>query len=179
MIHKSLITAAVVLFLLITACEKIDELATFSIKHETSFTIPGQNSGIGDLLSLPRTEVKTSSQQTFENNNTNAGLVEEVSLNELVLTVTAPEEGNFDFLNSLNIYIKAEGVEEVLIASKTDIPETGSKTIVTETSNINLRPYLVKENYSIRTEVKTDKVLDHNLDVKINMAFKVKAGVLN
>lgn len=178
MSNKFFISAAVILFFTLIACEKIDKLTTFNIHHDTSFTIPGQKTVVS-LISLPSPEVKTSSQQTFANNNTSAKLVEEVSLNELMLTVTAPENGNFDFLNSISVYISAEGEKEVLLASKTNIPETGSKTILTETTNVNLKPYLVKENYSIRTEAKTDKILEHDLDIKIDMTFKVRAGVFN
>lgn len=179
MIHKIFSAATIILFFAVTACEKLEDLTTFNISHETEFTIPGQNSGVGSLLSIPRAEIKTSSEQTFKNNKTSAKLVKEVVLNELVLAITAPESGNFDFLNEISIYIKADGEEEVLLATKTNIPENGSKTIIAETTNTNLRPFLVKENYSIRTVAKTDQILDNDLEVKISMTFKVKAGIVN
>lgn len=162
---------------LVAGCQKIKDITTFKMRHETEVTIPGQNTGIGDFLSLPRSEVQTSSQQTFENNNTRTDLVEEVSLDELVLSITAPASENFDFLNEISIYIKADGEEEALLASKTNIPEDGSRTLDLETTGINLKPYLVKENYTIRTEAKTDKVLDHDVDMKINLTFLVRAKV--
>lgn len=163
--------------LLIGGCQKIKDITTFKIRHETEVTIPGQNTGIGELLSLPRAEIQTSSEQKFENNNTRANLVEEVVLNELVLTITAPENENFDFLNEINIYMKADGEEGALIASKSNIPEDGSRSLELETTGINLRPYIIKETYTIRTEAKTDQVLDHDVDMKINLTFLVKAKV--
>lgn len=177
MTNKFLCALAFAFLFFIASCEKVNELINFKIKHETSFTIPGQNSGIGDLLSIPRTEIKTSSEQTFKNNNTRAELVEEVTLDELILSITAPENENFDFLNEISIFITAEGEQEILLASKVKIPEDGSRTISLETSQANLKPFLVKENYTIRTVAKTDKVVDNAVDVKINMSFQVKAAI--
>lgn len=177
MTNKSLCALAFALLFSIASCEKVNELINFKIKHETSFTIPGQNTGIGDLLSIPRAEIKTSSEQTFKNNNTRAELVEEVTLDELILSITAPENESFDFLNEISIYITAEGEQEVLLASKVKIPEDGSRTLVLETSQTNLKPYVVKENYTIRTVAKTDKVVDKAVDVKINMSFQVRAAI--
>lgn len=161
---------------ILSACEKLDDLTRFNLNAETKFTIPGQQTGLGDILSIPKAEVQTSSEQTFRNNNTRADMVEEARLNKLKLTITAPSQASFDFLNSIKIYIKAEGEEEVLLASKANIPE-GLRVLELETTGTDLSSYVKKESYTIRTEAVTDEVVDYDVDVQVDMTFEIKAKV--
>ncbi len=174
---KKLLLITCLFTVLLSGCEKLDDLTRFKLETNTAFTIPGQGTGLGDILSIPRMEVQTSSEQTFSNNNTRADLVEEATLDELSLTITAPAKGNFDFLNDIEIYIKAEGVEEVLLASRSNIPEDGITQLELETSGADLSAYIKKENYTIRTEATTDKLIDYDVDVQVNMTFGIKAKV--
>lgn len=163
--------------LILSACEKLNDLTSFNLDAQTSFTIPGAQTGIGEILSIPRMQVQTSSEQTFKNNNTRADLVKEVYLNKLNLTITAPEQGNFDFLDDIKIYIKAEGEEEVLLASRQNIPEEGITQLELETSGAELSPYIKAESYSLRTDATTDKVIDYDMEVQVDMTFRVTARV--
>ena len=164
------------LFSAIVACEKLDELTTFNIKNETEVSIPSQ-SGLNIPIILRSPEVKTSSEQTFKNNNTRADLVETAHLSELLLTITAPEGQNFNFLNEISLYIKDDEGNEELIAFRKSIPEDGSQVLSLETTSTNLKPYIQKEAFSLRTEVKTDQIVNHQVDIKINMTFRVKAKI--
>lgn len=174
---KKLLLIAVVCTVFLSSCEKLNELTSFKLNTKTSFTIPGQQTGLGEILSIPRQEVSTSSEQTFENNNTRADLVEEAQLNKLSLTITSPANANFDFLNEVKIYIKAEGESEKLLAYKENIPEDGSQVLALETTGENLAPYIKKQQYSIRTDAVVDKVTDEDVDVEAAMTFRITAEV--
>lgn len=170
-----------VLFLIagtLFSCEKIQDLTEFTIRNESNITIPGQNTGLGDLLSIPKAEVQSSSEQSFQNNNTRADLVEQAILKELELNITSPANADFDFLNDISIFISADGLKEVMVASKENIAEDGSRTIELETSGVDLKPYIIKDQFSIRTEATTDKVEDNDIDIQIKMAFAVRAKIL-
>jgi hypothetical protein len=173
---KKLLLISCFFSVVLSACEKLDDLTRFNLDAETEFTIPGQQTGLGDILSIPKAEVQTSSEQTFRNNNTRADMVEEARLNKLKLTITAPAQANFDFLNSIEIYIKAEGEKEVLLASKANIPE-GTRTLELETTGTDLNAYVKKESYTIRTDAVTDEVVDYDVDVQVDMLFEIKAKV--
>lgn len=175
--RKNLLLLACLLTGMLSACEKLKDITTFNLDAKTEFTIPGQQTGIGDILSLPRMEVQTSSEQTFKNNNTKADLVEEAILKRLSLTITAPAQANFDFLNDIQIYISAEGEEEVLLAYGENLPETGSRQLELTTTGADLSPYIKKDSYSLRTEATTDKVVDEDVDVRVDMTFAVTAKV--
>ncbi len=160
----------------LNGCDKLNELITFNIYNETEITIPSQ-SGISLPLIIRSPEIKTSSEQSFKNNNTKAELVETAHLSELQLSIVAPEKQNFNFLNEITIYIKDANGNEEPVAFRKNIPEDGSTVIKLETTGTNLKPYIQQENYSIRTDVKTDQIVNHEVKIKINMTFRVKAKV--
>lgn len=166
----------IVVFSLLSSCEKLNELTTFNISNNTSFTIKS-NSGINIPFIIPSPEISTSSEQAFKNNNTRADLVDEASLENLDLEITAPAGQTFDFLNEIEIYIKAEGLEDALLASKYNIPENVGNSLSLESSGVNLKEYIKKETYSIKTRVVTDKVINRDIDINAAMKFKVKAKV--
>lgn len=174
---KKLLLIAGVCMVFLSACEKLNELTSFNINPQTSFTIPGQQTGLGEVLSIPKQEVAASSEQTFESNNTRKDLVEKAQLNKLNLTITGPENANFDFLNEVKIYISADGEGEALLAFKENIPENGSRVLELETTGENLAAYIKKDQYSIRTEAKVDKVIDEDVHVQADMTLRITAKV--
>src|SRR5262245_41371792 len=96
-----------ILSIAVTSCGEIDKLLTFNISEESSFTV---NSGlpISSPFEIPTPDVTTNSSADFENNNTKASLVKDVRLKELKLTITDPENQNFDFLKSVHLYISTD-----------------------------------------------------------------------
>lgn len=163
-------------FSLLASCEKLNELATFNISNTSSITIQA-NSGINIPFDIPSPEIRSSSEQAFKNNNTRAELVDEATLQSMDLKITAPAGQTFDFLNETEIYIKAEGLDEVLLASQYNIPETVGNSLSLESSGVNLREYIKKETYSIQTRIVTDKVINRDIDMDIQMKFRIKAEV--
>ena len=175
--NKKILLMAGLFVFLFSACEKISDLTSFTLDAQTNFTIPGAQTGIGEILSIPRTEVQSSFEQSFQNNNTKAELVKEAMLNKLSFTITAPSQANFDFLNDIKIYIKAEGEEEILIALKENIAEDGSRQLELETTGADLSAYVKKGSFSLRTAATTDKIVDYDVDVRVDMTFGVTAKV--
>lgn len=160
----------------IASCEKLDELISFTITDTSSLTIKA-NSGINIPFVIPSPEITTSSEQAFKNNNTRADLVDEATLESLELLITAPDDQTFDFLNEIEIYIKAEGLEEALLASRYNIPENTGNSLSLESNGVNLKEYIKKESYSIKTRVVTDKVITRDIDLDVQMKFRIKAKV--
>ena len=163
--------------LIFFSCEKIENLLTFDVKDSTEFTIPSFT-GINSPLSIPVPPVRSSSNQAFENNNTNANLVKDVSLKKLNLQIIAPEEKSFKFLKSVEIYISAEGEEEIMLASKYDIPTAIGNSLDLETTNHKLDAYIKKDSYDIRTVVEVREIPGQDVTVKADMTFKVTADPL-
>lgn len=162
-----------------SSCEKLDELTTFSINHSTSITVKSNTGVLNNIpITIKSPEIETSSEQAFENNNTRANLVDEAILETLDLEITAPAGQTFSFLNEIEIYINAEGLEETLVASRHNIPENIGSTLNLETSGENLQEFIKKEHYSIKTKVITDEALNQDVDIDVQMTFRIKAKLL-
>lgn len=178
MLQKSYLLLIATFFISLSSCEKLKDLTTFSINNTSSITIPASPLVTSSPISITTPGVESNTEQAFSNNNTKANLVEEAILESLTLEITSPSDQKFDFLNEIEIYIKAEGLNEVLLASRMDIPESIGSSLELETTGENLKEYIKKENFSIKTKVLTDKVLNNDVDIDVKMEFKIRAKVL-
>lgn len=169
-----------VLLLLLSGCninEKINEAFTFNFSEEINFTIPA--SSIVDLpLDFATPDIASGGKQAFENNNTSASLVEKVYLSDLTLEITEPSTRTFSFLKSIQIYIKTNDSNEILLAEKKDISENVTSLISLDTSNENLKIYLQEDTYSIRYKIVTKETTNSRTEITSKLDFKVNATAL-
>lgn len=173
---KKLIFLSVIMTL-VFSCDKIDELTKFDVEYTTSFTVP--SSSLIDLpLDITTPETTTNSESTFENNDTRSDLVESVKLTELRLDLITPSDGDFNFLNEIEIFISAEDLPEVLIASRVDIPANSSRSIELEIENTELKEYIKKETYTLRTRTLTDETINEDHQIDVFTKFRVDAEIL-
>ncbi|MER2997262.1 hypothetical protein [Pontibacter populi] len=163
---------AVLLTFAITACDKIDDLLTFYINEETTIVVES-NFPIG-LVAFDPVTIPTNSEETFKNNNTRAELVKDVTLNKLTLSIPEEEGADFDFLKKIEIYIAADGLDEVKVAYLEDVP-MNVKTLNMNLTNAKLDEYLKKDSYTVRTRAELRSSVVSDVNVKAAMRFKVTA----
>lgn len=96
----------------------------------------------------------------------------------MTLQITDPDDGNFNFLNAINIYISAENQEETLIAWKDEIAEDSSQTLELDTTNEDLKNYIKEDEFSLRIETTTDQVITNDHHINVNSNFFVDAKIL-
>jgi hypothetical protein len=168
-IYVSIVTV----LLLITSCNVIDDLLTFSIDNQTTFKI---ESGfpLGTAFNVVTPDVTTNSSSTFENNNTKAELVKDVKLNELKLTITDPSNKSFSFLKSIHLYISTDANDEIELAYLDEINSTSNTINLTCTSQ-KLDKYIKASSYKIRTKAVIKESLTQDISVKSDMKFRVTA----
>ncbi len=161
------------------SCKKIDKLTQFDLDYTTVVTI--KSAAIINLntpFNFYTPPIKTNSSSEMEVNNSRKDLVEQIKVKELKMKIKAPEGGTFDFLKSIRIFVSAEGLDEKMIAWKTDMKDDGSTTITLETSDDNLRDYILQDSFQFRTETVTDQVLTQDTDIEIDAVFWVDAKIL-
>lgn len=158
------------------SCEKIEDVLTFKINNEASFVVPS-TIGINTSFAVPVPDVKTNSQQSFENNNTNVNKVKDITLNSLDLTITSPSGSTFKPLKSIEIYISADGLGEKLIAYKHDIPVSIGNTLRLEATGEKLDSYVKRENYNLRTVTVLREAIFSDVHIHAEMEFKVTANL--
>ena len=163
-------------YLILSACSKIDDLLTFTISDHTNFTVES-SSPLNLPLDIVTPEVTTDSDQQFENNNTSAGLVKDVRLQDLRLTITDPSGKTFSFLKSVRLYISTNSSDEIELAYLEDIPSDVSTIALTTTSE-KLDAYIKASSYKLRTRIVTRESLTQTVDIRSDLSFKVTAAPL-
>ena len=177
---KIIFSILIVAALFFSGCDiqdSIDKITPFTITNSAEFTVPS-SSGVNLPIDLGTPDVSTSSQQSFENNNTRADLVENVNLSELKLTITSPNDRDFFFLKSLEIYISNESEGSTLIAEIQDVPENAGTELDLETTGANLDEYIKEDSYDLQYEIVTRETMNSDTEIRSDMVFEVKAKVL-
>lgn len=164
-----------VALVVVSACSKLDEFTQFTMNYDETVVIPSSTS-INLPLNIFTPDVETNSESTFETNNTRTDLVEEIKLTTLRLSITSPSNADFSFLESISVYLSAEGLEEKKIAWKDVIP-ANSNSLILNVSDSNLKEYISKKSISIRLQTVTDELLTSDYEIKIHSEFFVDAKV--
>ncbi|SFR53501.1 hypothetical protein [Maribacter stanieri] len=165
------------LLVLFTACDKIDELTKFDMEYSQRATIPS-STGINLPFDVFTPEMETNSESTFAVNDTRKDLIEEIKLTDLELVIISPEEADFSFLNSIEMYISADGLEEILIANLDEVPEDAGNVITLDTSDTDLKEYIKKDEFSLRLNTVTDELMSTDHELEVNSTFFVDAKIL-
>lgn len=170
----NLYTGTAFFALLIFSCTAINNLLTFTITDQYSFTIP---SGIpvGIPLDVITPDISSNSSTEFTNNNTNANLVKDVRLSELTLNITNPSNQTFSFLKSIHIYISTDGTDEVELAYLDAINSTSTSISLTPSNN-KLDKYIKSPTFKLRIEAVNKEALTNNTSINAEMKFKVTAN---
>ena len=163
--------------LLTVSCEEVNDLTKFDIEYDKSFTVPA-TLGIDTPISISTPDITTNSEEKFSGNDTKKNLIEEIIMKELVLTLQSPSDSDLSFLKNLTLYIDADGMEEREIASRMSIPNDIGKTLEMETPSLDLKEYIFKDSFSIRTKVTTDETISEEHEINAAMVFTVDAELL-
>jgi hypothetical protein len=171
-----LIIAAVSFFTV--SCEMLDKLTQFNLNYDTSFDIPSQE-GLDTPIPIDITtpDINTDSEATFEGKSTAKNLVEEIVLKNISLVITSPDEQTFDFLKSIEVYLIADGLAEVKIASDDNV-EDGLTELVLDIDNTDLKEYIFANTIKLRLNITPDEIVTTETSIDINSTFFVDAKIL-
>jgi hypothetical protein len=161
--------------LLAVSCKKIDQLLNFYIEDTQNIKVAG-NAIVG-LVPVAPVAVTTRSEERFKNEDTRADLVKDVSLNKLTLTITDPNNENFDFLESVTLYISTDQNDRVALATLSPVP-AGQKVIDLKPSGAKLDKYLKASSYTLTTEARVKRAVARDITMRADSRFKVTADPL-
>ncbi|NPA68064.1 MAG: hypothetical protein GXO50_05585 [Chlorobi bacterium] len=158
------------------------KLFSFYVNDSTTVTVNGSIAPVDVPVDIATPDITTSSESEFEDNGTSVNLVKEIVLKELVLTITSPDGEDFSFLKNIHIYISTDeddSDDETEIAWLDDISsDATSISLNVAGDDVPLDKYVKQDSYSIRTEVTTRETLNHDVDIQIDMKFRVTADPL-
>ena len=171
------LTMLLFLLTVITSCKKADELTQFNMEYN-SYVVISSSTGINLPINLFTPDIQTNSESTFEVNDTRKDLVEQIILEEMVLSLEQPPNADFSFLESIRIYLSAQGLPEILIAWEEQVAPNASGNLDLNTNDENLKEYLTKEEFKLKLEIVTDELITSDHEVKVRSFFFVDAKIL-
>jgi hypothetical protein len=173
---KKLLLCTIGLGLLIVcvlSCKKIDDILTFTIFNETSFTIPA-TSAFNLPINILMPDNTTNSSEEFANNNTDANHVKNIYLKNLQLTITNPANQNFNFVKSIHLYISTDSSNEIELAYLDNVPQNVN-TITLIPTSAALDVYVKASSYNLRSQVVTNQGTTQDVTVEADSKFQVTA----
>ncbi len=163
--------------LLSSSCKKVQKLTQFDMDYSSQVVIPS-STGINLPFSIGTPDISTNSESEFALNDTRKDLIEKITLKSLKLTISNPSSGNFDFLNSAEIYIKAEGLDPLLMASKYNIQDGIGNELTLEVSGSDFKEYIKKDKFSLEVKSVSDKLITQDYTLNVAAVFFVDAKIL-
>lgn len=164
-------------FVVLNSCDVVDDLTKFDLDYQTNYTVAATTI-INTPFSLDTPDVTTESDSNFESNNTHKDLIESIKLKGLKLTIDAPEDGDFNFLKEVHIYIEAEDLDELEIANVFELENTNSSFIELNVLGEELKAYIKKDSFNLRVRTVTDETINESHDIIIDTKFRVDAEIL-
>lgn len=163
--------------LVMMQCKRLSEFTKFDLTYDETVVIPA-TTGINLPFNIFTPPINSENESEFAVNDTRKDLIEEITLTTLELTISSPEKGDFRFLQSIEIYLSADSLDEVLVAWRNEIPRDIGNFLDLETSNTDLQEYIKKDAFNLRVKTKTDQIIESDHEVLIHSVFFVDARIL-
>lgn len=162
------------LMMVFTSCKKFTQ---FDMPYETVVVIP--SSSLIDIpIEISSPEVTTESEQTFAVEDTRKDLIKEILLTDLNLVLEKPNGGDFSFLKSIEIFIDADGSDEVRAAWKENISESVGKTLELKSTDKDLQSFIKADEFTLRVKTTTRKSISQDHEIKVKANFWVDAQLV-
>jgi len=161
-----------------SSCKKVDKLTQFTKEIESEVTLPSAL-GINLPFNIPTPPITTNIEEDLEVENSRKDLIEYAQLTYLKLTITEPSDKTFKWLNDAEIFIKADGLEEVRVAFIHDISSSVGDVIeLSPIEKTNVSEYIKKDEFTLRLKVITDEISLESTDIKIESKIFIDAKIL-
>jgi len=156
------------------AKEEVDEITEFDIDYQTSMNVPTNTISLNVPIDFTSPNVATNSTTKLAENKTASNMIDYIKMTKFDVSVGT---GNLDFLKSLNIYVKASGIGETLIASKAVVP-TGVTSISADLSDVNIKDFITQPNIQFRVTITIDASTLAGQTLILDSRVHVKATVI-
>ena len=176
-------------FALLTGCNKIKNLATIDVdlpysKEFSTPTVAGYPAGTplpagGLTLSFPTVPMATNSKEYITKYNTSIDKINTVYLKKLALQVVTPTGDNFNYLDTIRLYLSTATIREVLVAYAYNVPKNQSELTLTTLTDVNLKNYYVEDTVYFRMDTHINAVPPTGQVLNLATVFHLQANPLN
>ena len=179
---KKTVMFAPLLLALLFGCKKVEnqvaQILKFTVNVSQDSRVPPP-SIFYTGLPAPVTVV-TNSSAAFSSNNTNSSKVKDVYLDQLKLTLLKPASLDFDFLDTLRVYINTPGASNRILLAQTANPPSGATTLTLTPTTARLDEYLKSDKYqlTVYSRQRRNYYIQDSMTVRTDARFKVTASSL-
>lgn len=154
----------------------------FTIEYENSFDFKDVPTNItippgGITFPFPPYEEQTNSKQYLEQYNISESKLKTVKMEEFEAIIQQPANQTFDFMEWIEIYVSAPGLDEQLAVEKKPIPK-GIKSFKFDSKNVELKDYFLKETMSYRIVAHFNAAPDSTTVILLKPKIRVIANPL-
>ncbi|MEX0986874.1 MAG: hypothetical protein WD052_05300 [Bacteroidales bacterium] len=174
---KNYLFLASISMMFLISCERVSEFTKFNLVYDESVVIPS-SAGVNLPFNLFTPDIESNAESQFAINDTRKDMIEEITLTTLNMTITSPSNGTFSFLKEMAIFLVADSLPEIEIASKYDIPNSTGNVLELETTGEDIQEYIKKDQFSLRLHTVTDEMLSTEYHLDIHAVFYVDAKIL-
>lgn len=157
--NAAVLIFAVLVFTGITSCQKtkdqVNKAAEFDMNYSTGdITIPSASipstltgsSATTQVVEFNTPEISTASASKFTSESTTQDLIEEIKMTKFNISNSS---GNLNFLKSISIYIKTSGLGDLLVATKTVVPQNVS-SFNADLTDVNIKQFIFKDKIQFK-----------------------------
>jgi hypothetical protein len=183
---KKIISFSFITALLVfgVSCKKEEaaKLTEFDISYSTNLTIPSASMTVSNPSLTPTTvefttpNVPTQQAAKFSAEGTAKNLIDQIKMTKFDISVSGAG-ANLDFLKSLTVYIKASGVGEQMVSTKTNIP-AGLTSVSMDLQDVNIKDYIFQDNIQFRVVATFDATAATDQVLKMDETVHVKATLI-
>jgi len=161
----------------LTGCALLDKLTQFTIDYTQEFTIPaGVPANVSTSIYSPY--FPTNSSAYFGQNGTNADLIQSCKLKEMKGVVIAPPGGDFNFIESIHLFLFSVHQPETEIAYKDNVPAHTTDTLFFDTRDVELVNYIKEDSVGLKVQIVTNSATTQEIRTGIYLQFLVNAKIL-
>jgi hypothetical protein len=160
----------------ITTCGALDQI---SVSQSSRSTIPQGSlleQFVGDIGFGELVEVDLTESQELQNQGVTKEQIDSVKLTSLSLTVVSPSQGDFTFLDRVEFFVEAPGVEKKRIASGGPFA-AGDSMVDLALDDVELKPYVVSEKLTITTDARGNRPSEATtVEAQLDLLVDVNIG---
>ena len=172
MILRRVVTGAVAIML--GACSSIDQ---FDVPLSTKGVVPGTLSMLsGGFASIP---AGTSVSQKIQNAGVTANDITSARLTTGSITVTAPADGHLLYVESLELFVSAPGLEEKRVAHQDTAFAEKKTTYELLIDDVELKPYVAAPEMTLRPDLKLKSRPSMDLELRLDLNLHVDLSIID
>ena len=167
--------SALISILFFSSCAVVQSVVKSTFPYTAAIVIP-QSSKVGRELSV--TGTASSFDQSMTKNGNNGDRIKDVKVVSAMLKSKDPSDFNIGNIASLKVYVsKADGTDELLVASRSDISSTAGNSIVLDIHNNTLLDEQVHEgNVKVRVAYRLRNAIDANATLRFVLGLRANPG---